>query len=803
MAELKSDIMFYNYFKISLRNIRKHKLFSFINVFGLSFSLSICIIIIMLLADQFSYDAFNSEADRIYRINHKRSDLTGLVEGMATSPLPLGKELTSSYSGIEAYTTITRGFGNGWVKLMQDVNIPVSGFFADPSFCEMFQYEFEYGDANNALTEPYSVVLSKETAEKLFRKENPVGEVLKVGELGTYKVTGVLKKVDGKSHIKFDALASNSTLKSLIEKEILPTNVYQWENRSRSWTYIKLNKEVEPSTVEKNLAVISEEQYKDIEDMDAEFYLQNIRAISPGPMMGNQIGPGIPMIFVYFLAGMAIVVIVSSCFNYTNLSIARSLSRAREVGVRKVFGAVRRQILIQFLVESVVISLFAFLFSVGIVQFMKPIFLELNFSQLLDWNLSQSYEVYVLCLAFSILVGILAGIVPASFHSSVKALQALKNLSGVKVFSKLGLRNALIVSQFGLSLFLIITVKLIHNQMNFMIETDYGFDADNIVVVQLNNTDADLLKNELLKYPEIQNVAAAGFTPAAGTSNSTTLLVDQVEKEINYFEVDEDYIDNMGLKLVAGTSFTSEIKDRKLVINEEASTDFGYAHPLDAIGQIVVLQDSINYEIIGVLENYNHESLLSSIKPLALIYDPEEFGILQVKVNSSNYEQAIASIESAWKAVNPDLKMEYKLMSDEIAFFADLMFGDLTKIISFISFLAIIIACLGLMGMVVFSTQTRMKEVSIRKVLGASNQALIIILSKGFAKLLLLAVLISVPLTWFINNSWMNFIAFRVDIGADVIAFGVSIVAMLGLLVVGSQTWQAANTNPSKVLRDE
>ncbi|SMD33761.1 ABC-type transport system, involved in lipoprotein release, permease component [Reichenbachiella faecimaris] len=795
--------MFYNYFKISIRNIRKHKLFSFINVFGLSFSLSICLIIIMLLADQFSYDRFNTEADGIYRINHTRSDLDAIVEGMATSPMPLAEELARKYTGVSSYTRLTRGFGNGWVKLMQDVNIPLSGFFADPSFFNMFQYEFEYGNSETALLEPYSVVLSKETAEKLFNKENPVGETIIVGELGSYKVTGVLKRIEGKSHIKFDGLASMATLESLVKKETLPENLMSWRNRSWTWTYVKLEENIEPETIEKNLAIISDEQYGAMDDMDAEFYLQNIRAISPGPMIGNQIGPGIPMIFVYFLAGMAIVVIVSSCFNYTNLSIARSLNRAREVGIRKVFGAVRFQILMQFLTESIIISVLAFVFSLGIVQLMEPIFLDLNFSQLLDWNLNQSLEVYLICLAFSIAVGFLAGIVPASFHSSVRALQALKNLSGVKVFSKLGLRNALIVAQFGLSVFLVITVKLIYDQMNFMVDSDYGFEADNIVVVKLNNTDSNQLKHELLTYPEIRSVSAAGFVPASGSSTSTTVLIDKVEKELQYFEVDEDYVENMGLTLVAGSSFTKDINQRKLVINEEASTSFGYPHPLDAIGQIVVLEDSISYEVIGVMKNYNHETFLSSIKPMALIYNPKEFGILQVRVNSSSYEQAIESIETAWEKVNPDLKIEYKLMSDEIAFFADLMFGDLTKIVSFISFLAIIIACLGLMGMVVFSTQSRLKEVSIRKVLGASNQALIFILSKGFAKLLLLAVIISVPLTWVINNSWMNFIAFRVEIGAGVMLFGVAIVAVLGLIVVGSQTWQAANTNPSKVLRDE
>jgi len=795
--------MLYNYIKIALRNIKKHKLFSFINVFGLSFSLAICMIIIMLLADQYSYDAYNTQSDRIYRINHTRSDMDDIISGMATSPMPLGEELKSNYTGIESYTRLYRGFGNSWVKLMQDVNIPLSGFYADPNVFEIFQYDFAFGEAKTALVEPYSVVITYETAEKLFREANPIGELIKVGNLGSYKITGVLKKMENKSHIKFDGLASMSTLPGLEKQEIMPPSTDNWRNRTRGWTYIKLEKETTVPVVESNLAQISIDQYGEMDDMDATFYLQNIRDISPGPIMGNAIGPGIPMMFVYFLSGLAFVIIVSACFNYTNLSIARSLTRAREVGVRKIFGAVRYQIFFQFLMESIIVAILAFGVSLIIVQFLEPAFLELNFSQLLDLDLNNSPNIYLLCLGFSVFVGVLAGILPAMFHSSVKALQALKNLSGVKVFSNVGLRKLLIVAQFSLSLFLVITVKLIYNQMNYMVDKEYGFNTDNNLVIKLNTTSAEKLKSELLTYSNIVNVTAAGFTPASGTSSTINVVIREEEKELNIFEVDEDYVENMGLEIVAGQNFTGSMRNEKLVINEKAANFLGFFSSLDAIGQTVLLNDTVRYEIIGVLKDYHHETLLSKIRPLALIYDPEGFSILQVKVNSNNYENAIENIEQAWASVNPGLMIEYKLLSDEIAFFTDIMFGDLSKIISFISFLAIVIACLGLMGMVVFSTQTRLKEVSIRKVLGASNQMLVYLLSKGFIKLLGVAILISVPLSWFVNDLWLQFIAYRVNIGADVILFGVLLVSILGILVIGSQTFKAANTNPAEILRNE
>lgn len=757
----------------------------------------------MMLADQYSYDAYNTQSDRIYRVNHTRNDLDAVISGMATSPMPLGEELKTKYTGVASYTRLVRGFGNGWVKLMQDVNIPISGFYADPNVFETFQYELETGNAKTALVEPYSVVLTKEMAEKLYNDGNPIGQLIKVGDLGSYKVTGVLKELEGKSHIKFEGLASISTIDGLEKLEKFPKTMGSWRNRSRGWTYLKLESGVSSVDIEANLAQISHDQYKDMDDMDAGFFLQNLRAINPGPLLGNQIGPGLPMIFVYFLAGLAFVIMLSACFNYTNLSVARSMSRSREVGVRKIFGAVRSQIFIQFLMESIVISVLAFVFSLGIVHFLKPVFLSLNFSQLLDWNLNESVGIYLLCFCFALFVGVVAGVLPATFHSSVKAIEGLKNLAGVKVFSKMGMRKFLIVSQFSLSLFLVITVKLIFNQMDFMIAKDYGFNADNNLVITLNNSDPDKLKRELLTYSNVSSVSAACFTPASGTSSEDHVIINGEEKTLHFFYTDEDYAENMGLEMVSGNFFSKSVREEKVVINEKAIDFLGYENAFDAVGQIIMLNDTVSHEIIGVVKDYHFESLISEIKPLVFAYDPEEFGILQVKINSSNFEAAVSDINAAWTAVNPALQIEYKLLSDEVTFFTDLMFGDLSKIIGFVSFLAIIIACLGMMGMVVFSTQVRLKEVSIRKVLGASNQMLVYLLSKGFLKLLGIAILVSVPFSWFVNNLWMDFIAYRVGIGADVILFAVIAVSTLGILVIGSQTIKAANSNPADILRDE
>ncbi len=794
--------MFFNYLKTGLRAIFKQKLFSAINIFGLSFSLSVCMVMIMLLADQFSYDRFNSNHDSIYQVNIERFD-EPIIKGMATSPLPLGPKMKEDHSQVIEYARFISGFGNNWIKVMQDVNIPVAGFYADPQVLNVFQYELIHGNPDQALTEPYQVVLTHETALKLFGKAEALGETIKVGELGTYQVSGVMKPIEGKTHIKFDALASMASYDALAKQELVADLKDNWDNRWDAWNYVQLTPGTDKADVEAYLAEVSVKQYEGQEGDPPSFYLQKITDINPGPMVGNAIGPGIPMIFVYFLAGMALVIILSACFNYTNLSLARSLNRAREVGVRKVFGATRLQIIAQFLAESILISVFAFVFSLGVLSFIKPIFLELNFSQLLDWNLSQSLEVYALCFGFSVFVGLAAGIVPSIFHSSVRAMEALKSLAGVKVFSRMGMRNFLIVSQFGLSLFLIITVKLVYNQMNFMIQTDYGFDSENIVVVRLNGANPELLQNEMSKYPNLISSSLAQFVPATGTSSTTDLTYNDEEYTFNRMSVDHAYINNMGLDLLAGNGLVDHQEENKLVINESAAKALQFDFPRDAVGQQVLMSDSTFSEIIGVVADYHHETMFSTIRPLMLYHDPERLSVLQVQVNATNFTSSINDIERSWAAVNPELQIDYQVMNEEIAFFAELIFGDLSKIVTFISMLALIIAALGLMGMVVYAMQVRMKEVSIRKVLGSTNTQLVYVLSSKFLKLLLIAIVFSLPLTYFVNNLWLDAIAYSVTLSVGVILFGVTVIIILGALVVGSQTWKTANTNPSEVLRYE
>ena len=481
--------------------------------------MSVCLILIMLIADQKNKDRYNSKKDQIYRITHTRLNSSDLVNVFATTALPLADKMLNEYSDLKEAVRIRRGFGNDWIGVEQDVNIPIGGFFADQGFINLFEYELLAGDAKTALKQPNSVVLKEKAAQKLYGNADAMGKIITVGELGDYIVTGIIKDNKEQSHIKFEALASLSTLDRIEGQDsLLAASVNNWKNRTAGWVYVELNEGVSAAVVEEHLEHINKEIYAGEEDFQHRFKLQALTDITPGPLMGNEIGPGLPLIFVYFLTGLAFVVMISASFNYMNLSIARALTRAREVGVRKVSGANRSQLILQFLTEAIVLALISLLISHGILFVLKPAFSQLHFSQLLQWNLRQDEVVFAYSLLFSLGVGLLSGIVPALLLSSFQPIKVLKDLSGIKLLSKMGLRKFLIVGQFVISLVFIITATLIFNQLKLMVGADFGFRTENIVNVQLSNTSFKQYKAELSKYPEIQSVTTASHIPAAGTT---------------------------------------------------------------------------------------------------------------------------------------------------------------------------------------------------------------------------------------------------------------------------------------------
>jgi putative ABC transport system permease protein len=802
--------MFSNYFKTAIRSLLRHRFFSAINIVGLAVAMSICMSIIMLVADQMSYDRYNSKRDRIFRVTTLDVDDKGVPMNSqfnSASTMRVKQELMEKYTGIEKAVRIKRGFGNGWIEFEnQDVNIPLAGFYADPEVFELFEYEFQYGDPITALKDPFTVVLTRKVANKLFKEENPLGNTIKVGK-HTYTVTGVLKETNQKSHIVFEGLASMASVKSQGREEELNN----WNDFWSGWTYIQLEPGKTPSDIQQHLDKIYDEHIAVAGPgiFKAKFSLQSILDITPGPIMNNSIGPQLPWIFVYFLGGLSLVILLTSCFNFTNLSIARSLTRAREIGVRKVTGAARWQIFTQFLSESVIVALVALAMAGALMFFLKPMILQLSFARIFRWDLQANYVVYGIFFLFAVLVGIIAGFFPAVVLSGFQPVAVLKNLSNVKLFSRMGLRKVLLVSQFTLSLFFILTVVVMHNQLKLFVSQDHGFNMESNIVVRLNNTSTQALKTELLKHSNIIAASGASHVPAAGTANSNGFkkaLTDVEAINFSHFTVDEDYLKNMELALVAGKFFepeNGEANKKFMVINQKGVEKLQYASALDAIGEELIHDyDSSRRTIIGVVTDYNHRDLTTAIGPMALMYGPEQLSVLQVRFTGT-HQNAAKTIEKAWALVNPGLKIDYKEVKTEINQFYEIVFGDIVKILGVISFLAILISCLGLLGMATYTTETRIKEISIRKILGSSSAALVLLLSKGFLSMLALAILIGVPAAYFINNLWLQEMAYHTSVDLPVIGIGIFVLLLFGVLTIGSQTIRATFVKPVDNLKSE
>lgn len=815
--------MLRNYLVTAMRSLLRHRFFSLINVFGLAVSMALAMCIMMLVADQMMYDRYNTQRDRIYRINSVPIGRQGeRFAEQSTTSLPLREALTHDYPGVARAVRFKRGFGNLWLELGQNVNIPLSGYFADPEVFEVFQYELEYGNAETALVEPYSVVLTKKAARKLFREENPVGESFKVGVEGPYKVTGVLKETENKTHIAFDALASMATVKSLaaavqrnkgIEGAGSSHDLDNWYNYWSGWVYVLLEdgktmKDIQPFLDE--LATVHNQAITNPdEEQRVEYHAQPLMSITPGDVINNAIGPVLPWFFVYFFMVLTAVVMLTSCFNFTNLSIARSLTRAREIGVRKVTGAARWQIFTQFLTESILVSLVALVLAVVLLIALKPLMLQLSFARLLHWDLTINYAVATIFLVFAVTVGVLAGLFPAVVLSGFQPVTVLKSLSSLRLFSGIRLRKALLVAQFTFSLVFILSVIVVFKQLQLFLRADHGFRMDHKVIVSLNNADATTLKTALSNQSNVVSVTAASHVPAAGYNYGTGYKKSLEEKEwtsVSYFSVDEDYLQHMGIPLKGGRFFRGAdgtSNKNFIVLNESALEAFHFANIEEALGsELIAQEDSSRLQVIGVVRNYNHEMLMQKLTPMVLIYKPDEFRILQVEYTGT--QEAIGkTISAEWSRIHPAMQVDYKDFSAEVHKIYDVLFGDLVSLLSVIAVLAIFISCLGLLGMATYATETRLKEISIRKVLGSSNGSLVFLLSRGFMLILALAIVLAVPAAYFINNLWLEQLAYHVSVDLATIGLGVTALIFFGAITVGSQTWRAVYVNPVENLKSE
>ncbi|SFC27256.1 ABC transporter permease [Spirosoma endophyticum] len=798
-------IMLGSYLKTSRRSLVRNKLFSFINIFGLAVSMSVGLLVIALTTDLCSYDDFQVKKDRTYRVITTYQDRDQPIMNFASTSVKVGKKIRETVAGVEDVTILSNGF-SGDAHVGEKV-IPLEALWADHSFFRVFTFPLLKGDPSTALREPYSLVLTEKTAQKLFGKADPLGKFVRFDTLN-YVVTGVAKDVPKLSHMRFEALISFATTEA--KQPRTDSKVYSWDNIWQNYVYIVLPSTSDPASVQATLNKLSRQENAAIKNKKITVALQPLKEAALGRKLENAIGPTIMPIVVWILGGLAFIIILSACFNYTNLSIARSLRRSREVGIRKINGALKSHVLGQFMAESVIIALLALVFSFGLFLFLRTQFLALDshISDLVSLDLSPKISLYFVVMAIA--VGLVAGFFPALFFSRINALQVIKDVSTMKVFRHVSMRKALIVIQYTISLIFIATTLIGYNQYRGFLSFDLGFTTENILNIRLQQNKGNLIKKELAEIPEVREIAQSMMITSLGSIHGTSMKYmnpdDSTMVWLNF--VDEHYLPVHNHKLVAGKNFTLRPKkgeEREVIVNEQVLKRFNIANkdPQKALGKMITV-DGKKLAIVGVLKDFHYGTMDKKIEPVMFRYSSDEpWGYLNVRISSTDLPATMASIDNAWRRIDRIHPLDAKFYDDQIEL-AYSQFVVMVKVIGFIAFLSICIASLGLFGMVVFTTETRLKEISIRKVLGASESGLIYLLSKGFLSMLLIATFVALPVTYFFFDQVVltNF-AYHQPIGLSELLAGVMIVMFLAFLLIGSQTLKAARKNPANVLKSE
>lgn len=800
-------IMLGSYLKTSGRSIVRNKLFSAINIIGLAISMSVGLLLIGVLTDMFSYDKFHQHHARIYRVisryqymDRKDNDF------MATTSLKAAKEIRENFTGPEAVAILRRGFDGDVVY--KDKTLPLSGFWANEDLFNVFTFPLLQGNQATALEKPFSVVLTETFAGKMFGKEDAMGKTLILNNDKAYTITGIMKDVPKFSHMHFDILASFST-REITEKE--NKREWAWDNMWNTWVYVLMPEEMDFAAFQENLDKLSTKEDPTVKNTHIELTLQAMDNIMMGDNLGNQIGTTMGRTLIWVFSALTFVVILSAGFNYTNLSIARSLRRSREVGIRKVIGARKSHVANQFIVEAVVISLMALVAALLVFMTIRPHFIGMqpDLQELLVLDLS---PMLVLCfVAFAIFLGVVTGLFPAFFFARINAIQVLKDITSVRLFKRVTMRKVLIVFQYCISLMLITGTLIIYKQYKHFLTFDLGYSTENILNIRLQGNKAELLRKKLNELPEVEDISQSGIITSIGSYWGAQVRNPHNPEDsafIYFNTVDENYIPLHDHHLLAGNNFTPHAEDAEeteVIVNQQVLKRFDLAdqNPAGAIGEVLKV-DGRELKIIGVMKDFQYGKATNTTgKEVMLRYSNKNAGYLNVKVFPGDLAGKYARIESAWKEIDKAHPFEAKFYSDEI----DDAFSGLSasmKLSGFIAFLAVCIASMGLLGMVVFTTETRLKEISIRKVLGASEGMLIYILGKGFFILLSIAAAIALPVTYLFFERVMfpqivNHAPLQIGDGV----LGALAVIALAALMIGSQTLKVARTNPADVLKAE
>ncbi|HVX26725.1 MAG TPA: ABC transporter permease [Parafilimonas sp.] len=801
-----------NYLKTAWRNIRKNKLFSFINILGLSLGIATCFIIMLYVQDELSYDRFNTNADNIARIVFHANLNGGKIDESGVMA-PVAQTLKKDFPQVKDATRIL-SFGTPRV-VYNNTNFQDDRFaLVDPNFFSIFTLPMIEGDAKTALAQPGGIVISQKIAEKYFGKEEPIGKIIEINtdRNRVYTVTGVIKNIPSNSHFQFDMFGSMTSWADATSDSWLSGSYH---------TYVLLNSGNDLKKIEAGFATMVEKymgpQIQQQMGLSLKqfvtkgnslgFLLQPLTDIHLNSNTTGEFEPGGNETYVYIFGGVAIFMLIVACINFINLSTAGASRRAKEVGVRKVAGSGKLQLISQFLSESILITFFALLIAFALVQLALPAFNNIS-----GKHLSFDVKPILAFIGLGLLVGVVAGIYPAFYLSSFKPIAVLKGKLTTN-HKSFGVRSGLVVFQFFISVALIIGTIVVYQQMKYIQNKDLGYNKNQILTLPNSyvlGKNEQAFKQQMLQDPRIVSATTSYYKPAGPSAYNNALayaqgnennVVDGVD-----FHVDENYIPTLGMKIISGRNFSKDFATDStgIILNETAAKALGWNNAT-AIGKIVIRENSergknIPFHVIGVVKNFNFKSLHETVSPLYMSLLQE--GGLIFKIKTTDVSGLLASMKKNWDAYNTGEPFNYDFMDDLFnkTYSTEQKTGT---ILNLFSVLIILVACLGLFGLVTYTAEQRTKEIGIRKVLGASVSQVTQMLSKEFLKLVLIASLIAFPVAWWAMHKWLQSFAYRINISWVVFVIAGLAALLIALITVSFQAIKAAIANPVKSLRTE
>jgi putative ABC transport system permease protein len=787
--------MLKNYFKIAIRSLWKNKLFSFINIMGLGLAIPFALLALLHLQSTFEFDNFHPNAGRIYRIITDEVTKEGGKTKYASSPYLLSDNLKNNYACVEKATKVVRDFS--WELNNPFKSLRVNTIYVEPTFFGIFGFSLAKGAIP---IEPNTLVLSHEAAQKFFNEANPIGQILVHPTYGAFRVSGVLKPYKRETQFRSDVMVSIATYEKN-NPEV--KKIASWGDY-KTHTFVRIQPNAQPQALDLAIAEIAKKTNPNLvsNNKSNQFRKQALADISPS-VEELRYNPYVDsMTDIYFNFGIPLMILLLAGFNYTNLTLARSLSRSKEVGVRKVMGALRFQLILQFICEAIVIAFFALAIGVFTLYLMKQ-FIHV---QWVTWEVDNQLLIWLVFIGFTLFLGFIAGILPAWILSNFQPVKVLKGTLTPASFGKVNFRKVLIVIQFVVSLGFIFQIGHMYHQFDYMATENENFNRKGIFNVSLVDKNYQLLVDEIAKNKNVEKVGLTSM-PFGGATAQYALKADKKAENISthHYSVDAHFIENMNLKFLAGHSLPISQSDSAgnfVLVNETAIAKLRLGTPKEAIGKTIFLNNTSELQIVGVLKDFCHSNYQFEKEPLVFQYNPSHFALLSVKVNENTPQKAfLADMQAIWKKQFPYQQMGYSWYETEL--YDRYYPAEDMKMMGMASLVIFVIAIMGLLGMVTYSTEKRYKEIGIRKVMGASVWEVVQILSWSFMKLLLIAGVIALPIGYLGGYFFTSIFIYNAGVNTGLMVFFFALVLLIAISTIAYYATQAALMNPVKSLRTE